>query len=75
MIENKENILFCGTLGVGKTQLATVIGIEAISKRYLTYFISCYDLIQNLRNAYNENRLEARLKHYYKYKVLIRDEI
>lgn len=74
-IENKENILFFGTPGVGKTHLATAIGVEAASKRYLTYFISCHDLIQNLRNAYNENRLEARLKHYNKYKLLIIDEI
>lgn len=74
-IEKKENILFYGTPGVGKTHLATSIGIEAASKRYLTYFISCHDLIQNLRKAYDENRLEARLKHYSKYKVLIIDEI
>lgn len=74
-IEKKENILFYGTPGVGKTHLATSIGIEAASKRYLTYFISCHDLIQNLRKAYNENRLEARLKHYSKYKLLIIDEI
>ena len=74
-IENKENILFYGTPGVGKTHLASAIGIEAAMKRQLTYFISCHDLIQNLRNAYHENRLEARLKHYSKYKVLIIDEI
>lgn len=74
-IENKENILFYGTPGVGKTHLATAIGVEAASKRHLTYFISCHDLIQNLRKAYSENRLEARLKHYNKYKVLIIDEI
>lgn len=74
-IENKENILFYGTPGVGKTHLATAIGVEAASKRYLTYFISCHDLIQNLRKAYDENRLETRLKHYNKYKLLIIDEI
>ena len=74
-IENKENILFYGTPGVGKTHLATSIAIEAASKRHLTYFITCHDLIQNLRKAYNENRLEARLKHYSKYKVLVIDEI
>ena len=74
-IEKKENILFFGTPGVGKTHLAVSIGIEAASKRQLTYFISCHDLIQNLRKAYHENRLETRLKHYSKYKVLIIDEI
>nr|WP_312292645.1 IS21-like element helper ATPase IstB [Clostridium chromiireducens] len=74
-IENKENILFYGTPGVGKTHLAAAIGMEAAKKRQLTYFITCHDLIQNLRKAYNENRLEARLKHYSKYKVLIIDEI
>ncbi|CUO43526.1 IstB ATP binding domain-containing protein [Clostridium disporicum] len=74
-IKKKENILSYGTTGIVKTHLATSIGIEATSKRYLTYFISCHDLIQNLRNAYNENRLEAMLKHYNKYKVLIIDEI
>lgn len=74
-IENKENILFYGTPGVGKTHLATAIGVEAASKRHLTYFITCHDLIQNLRKAYDENRLEARLKHYNKYRLLIIDEI
>lgn len=74
-MEKKANILFYGTPGVGKTHLATSIGIETASKRQLTYFISCHDLIQNLRKAHQENRLEARLKHYSKYKLLIIDEI
>lgn len=74
-IESKENILFYGTPGVGKTHLATAVGIEAASKRQLTYFITCHDLIQNLKKACGENRLETRLKHYSKYKVLIIDEI
>jgi len=54
-IENKENILFYVTSGVVKTHFATAIGVEATSKRYLTYFIACHDLIQNLRKAYDEN--------------------
>ena len=74
-IENKENILFYGTPGFGKTHLAAAIGVEAASKRYLTYFSTCHDLIQNLRKAYDENRLEARLKHYNKYRLLIIDEM
>lgn len=74
-IENNENILFVGSPGVGKTHLATSIGIETAKSRYSTYFITCNDLIMNLKRAYLENRLEIRLKHYAKYKVLIIDEI
>ncbi len=74
-IENKENILFFGASGVGKTHLAVSLGIAAAKKRHITYFISCHDLILQLNKAHSENRLEAKLKHYSKYKVLIIDEI
>ena len=74
-IEGNENLVFLGPSGVGKTHLATSIGIAAAKKRISTYFIKCHDLIQNLKRAMLENRLEARLKHYTKYKLLIIDEI
>lgn len=74
-LEEKENIVFLGTSGVGKTHLATSIGIAAAKKRTSTYFIKCNDLIMNLKRAKLENRLESRLKHYSKYKLLIIDEI
>jgi len=74
-IEQKENIVFLGSSGVGKTHLATSIGIAAAKKRTSTYFIKCNDLILNLKKAKLENRLEARLKHYTRYKLLIIDEI
>lgn len=74
-LENKENILFFGTSGVGKTHLAVAIGIAAAKKRNLTYFISCHDLIMQLNKAHSENRLETKLKHFAKYKLLIIDEI
>ena len=74
-IENKENILFVGSPGVGKTHLATAIGIEAASNRYSTYFISCHDLITALKKANYENRLYDKIKNYEKYSVLIIDEV
>jgi len=70
-----ENIIFIGTSGVGKTHLATAIGLSCAKERVSTYFIKCHDLIQNLRRARLENRLEDRLKHYSKYKLLIIDEL
>ena len=63
-IQENENIVFLGPSGVGKTHLATAIGITAAKKRTSTYFIKCHDLIQNLKRAHIENRLESRLKHY-----------
>ena len=74
-MENKENVLFVGSSGVGKTHLAISLGIAAAKKRYLTYFISCHDLIMQLKKAHNENRLDQRLKQFCKYRLLIIDEI
>lgn len=74
-LESAENIVFLGSSGVGKTHLAISIGIAAAKKRYSTYFIKCHDLIQQLKRAKLENRLEARLKHFCKYKLLIIDEL
>lgn len=74
-IEKKENILFLGNSGVGKTHLATAIGIEAAKARYSTYFIKCHELLTNLRQAQHENRLESRLKFYTRCKLLIIDEL
>jgi DNA replication protein DnaC len=74
-LENNSNILLIGNSGVGKTHLATAIGIAAAKKRVSTYFIKCHDLISQLKKAHIENRLEARIKHFSKYRLLIIDEI
>ena len=74
-IENKDNIIFVGSPGVGKTHLAISIGITAAQNRDSTYFINCNDLIANLKKANSENRFMNRLKHYSKYKLLIIDEV
>ena len=74
-LERHENILFVGTSGVGKTHLATAIGISCAKKRYITYFITFENLMNQLKLAHRENRLDVRLKFFAKYRVLIIDEI
>ena len=74
-IDKKENILFVGSPGVGKTHLATSIGIENAKNNHSTYFINCNDLIQSLKKAYLQNRLADKLKTLAKYKLLIIDEV
>ena len=74
-LEKKENILFIGSPGVGKTHLSVSIGIEAAKNRRSTYFVNCSELLMNLKKAKAENRLEQRLKFYGRYKLLIIDEV
>lgn len=74
-LEKKENIVFVGSPGVGKTHLATSIGIAAAKQRVCTYFISCNDLMLQLKRARIENRLDQRIKFFCKYKLLVIDEV
>ena len=74
-LETNSNIILIGNSGVGKSHLSVSIGMAAAKKRISTYFIKCHDLINQLKKAHLENRLEARIKHYSKYKLLIIDEI
>lgn len=74
-IDKQENILFVGTSGVGKTHLATAIGITCARARYSTYFVSFDNLMTQLKKAHMENRLESRMKFFARYKVLIIDEL
>lgn len=74
-LESHENILFVGSSGVGKTHLATSIGMAASSNRISSYFITANELIGKLLKAHQEGRHEYVLKQYLKYKLLIIDEI
>ncbi len=74
-VEARENVVFLGTPGTGKTHLAVAIGIAAAKSRYRTYFTTCNDLIADLKRAASENLLAKRLKFYYSYSLLIIDEV
>lgn len=50
-IETGDNVLFIGTSGVGKTHLATGLGVEASKSHISTYFIHFHDLISRLKKA------------------------
>lgn len=74
-IDKKENIVFYGNSDVGKTHLAISIGVTAAQNRKSTYFIKCARLIEILKKAKLEGRLEERLKKFCGYKLLIIDEL
>lgn len=74
-LENGENVVFLGPPGVGKTHLATALGLAAAAYRRSTYYINCHNLIEQLKKAHYENRLPDRLRVLGKYKLLVIDEI
>jgi len=74
-LENAENIVFLGPPGVGKTHLATALGMETAEHRFSTYYINCHNLIEQLKKAHYENHLPDRLRVLCRYKLLIIDEI
>lgn len=74
-LENAENVVFLGPPGVGKTHLATALGMETASHRFSTYYINCHSLIEQMKKAHFENRLPDKLKALARYRLLIIDEI
>ena len=74
-IDRKENILFVGNSGVGKTHLATAIGVACARARYSTYFISFESLMMQIEKSTFGKSPRGRMKIFAKYKVLIIDEI
>jgi DNA replication protein DnaC len=74
-IDKKENILFFGPPGLGKTHLAIALGYEAIGKGYTVCFERITNLIKVLKTAEVQRTAGFRLKHILRSQALIIDEI
>lgn len=73
--ENATNVVFIGNPGVGKTHLAVGLGYSVAIQRTNVYFIKFNKLINQLRLAYHEGTFEKKLKLFFKYRLLIIDEV
>ncbi len=69
------NIVFIGNPGTGKTHLAISIAYSVAIRRNSVYFIKFNKLINILKNAYNEGTFERKIRQFFKYKLLIIDEV
>lgn len=58
-IENKENIIFIGSPGTGKTHLAISLGFLATKKRMSVKFMTVADLILQMETAISQDNLKA----------------
>lgn len=74
-MDTRDNLLFIGNSGVGKTHLAIAIGIEAVHRGMSVHFTLSNELIDKLDKAHKRGLLEATLNRYGKFDLLVVDEI
>lgn len=74
-IETNENIIMVGNPGVGKTHLATALGLQACEQGHSVLFTSAPSIVVELKESYNESQLSRYKEKFKKYDLVIIDEL
>jgi DNA replication protein DnaC len=74
-IADKQNLIFLGGVGLGKSHLAVALGYQACLEGHGVLFATAIDVINTLSAAQAAGRLKAELKKYTRPAVLILDEL
>jgi DNA replication protein DnaC len=74
-VADKHNVIFLGTVGLGKTHLATALGYAACLKGHSVRFATAVEVINTLAAAQRGGRLKQALDSYRKPALLILDEL
>lgn len=74
-VDNKENLLFFGPPGVGKTHLAIAFGMAAVQKGYKVCFERVTNLMKLLKTSEIQKTSAYRIRRIMKADLIIIDEI
>lgn len=74
-VKARENLLFVGNSGTGKTHLAIALGMAACSKGYRVRFWRVDRFVEELLEAQNEHRLLRLEKQWLKPEMVVLDEL
>jgi len=74
-MENHANVILLGTVGLGKTHIATALGYTACMAGKSVLFSTAVDAINTLASAQAASRLKTELKKYLAPSLLILDEL
>jgi DNA replication protein DnaC len=69
------NVIFLGTVGLGKTHLATALGYAACQEAHSVLFTTAINVINQLSAAQKKGSLKRELKKYLRPRALVLDEL
>lgn len=74
-IDRCENVLFIGNSGTGKTHLAISLAIAACTRGYRVRFFDAAQLVAELQEANDQNRLHHLDRQWRKFDLIVIDEL